>query len=387
MYQLDQFGMQRQLELYRGLGRLMPVSYEDWERQARQILADGPFDYIAGGTGFEYTMQANREAFERWRILPRMLVDVSERSMRVRLLDQSLPAPILLAPVGIQREYHPEGELATARAAAELRLPFVVSAVSSYPMEAIAQVMNGAPRWFQLYEARDPEITASFVRRAEAAGYSAIILTHDRPTRGWRERDLRNTYLPYMRLEGMGNYLTDPVFRAGLKRPPEADPEAAFQHFWEIFYNPKVVWSYLDELRRMTRLPVWVKGVLDPRDAELALEHGAQGIMVSNHGGRHIDGGVATLDALPDIVSTVAGKVPVVVDSGIRRGSDVVKALALGAAAVMVGRLYIYGLVVAGSTGVTRTVRNLMADLDLTMANAGRRTVDELDRTLLVKVR
>jgi lactate 2-monooxygenase len=361
----------------------LPVSYKEWKCQAKRIMDQGPFDYIAGGAGAEDTMRANQRAFDRRCIVPRVLSDVSQRDLSVSIFGHTYPSPLFLAPIGIQGIVHPDGELASARAASSLGLPFILSTVSSRPLEEVAAAMGESPRWFQLFWGSDPDVTASLLRRAEGSGYSAIVVTVDLPTYSWREREVRNRYFPYLTGEGLANHLTDPVFRAKLRKPPEQDFEAALELFLHIFFHPGLSWKDLPILRRYTRLPILVKGILHPMDAELAIEHGADGIIVSNHGGRQLDGATAALDALPEVCDRVQGRVPVLMDSGIRHGADVLKAIGLGASAVLIGRPYIYGLAGAGQLGVHRVITNLWTDVDLSMANAGRAKISQLNRSML----
>jgi lactate 2-monooxygenase len=363
----------------------LPVSFDEWEFRAREVLAKGPFDYIAGGAGAEDTIRRNREAFRSWRLQPLMLRNVSKRDTRVTLFGQTYPAPILLAPLSIQGIAHPQGELASARAAAALGVPFTISTVSSRSLEEVAAVMGKAPRWFQLFWPNDPDVTASLLRRAETAGYSAVVVTLDLPVYGWRERDIRNAYNPFLAGEGIANFVTDPVFRSKLKKPPEEDWKAAISLFGSMFFHPSLTWGDLPFLRRHTKLPILLKGILHPRDAELALQNGVDGIIVSNHGGRQVDGEVAAVDVLPDIIDIVRGRIPVLMDSGVRGGADVIKAIALGASAILIGRPYIYGLAVAGEAGVRRVIENLLTDLNLTMANCGIRSLGELNRSFLYR--
>lgn len=380
---LVQFEYYQQIFAPRPESDRLPVSFEDWEARAREKLPSAQYWYIAGAAGAGDTMRANRAAFDRWRIIPRMLRDVTERDLSITLFGRHLPFPVLLAPIGVQSIIHPDGECGAARAAASLGVPFIASTAATHPMEDIAQACGEVPYWYQLYWSKDPELTASFLRRAERAGYSAIVVTLDTPMMAWRERDLEHTYLPFLLGEGIGNYLTDPVFRSRLAKPPEQDKASAIALWTQVFGNPGLTWADLDWLRRHTRLPILLKGILHPDDALEALRHGVDGLIVSNHGGRQVDGAVAALDALVDIVRVVRGRVPVLMDSGIRRGADIVKALALGASAVLVGRPYAYGLAVAGEAGVRQVLRNLLADLDLTLALSGRRSVAELDPSVL----
>ncbi|MGG1664052.1 alpha-hydroxy-acid oxidizing protein [Brevibacillus sp. NRS-1366] len=367
------------------LEQRLPVSFPEWEFRARAVLPDGPFGYIAGGAGAEDTIRMNSEAFRNWRLQPRFLRDVSKRDKRVTLLGETYPAPVLLAPISIQGIAHPTAELASARAAAGLGVPFILSTVSSKPLEEVAAVMGKAPRWFQLFWPSDPDVAASLVRRAEAAGYSAIVVTVDLPLYGWRERDVRNAYNPFLAGEGIANFVTDPAFRSKLKKPPEEDWKAAIALFGSMFFHPSLTWEDLPILRRYTRLPILLKGILHPRDAELALQNNVDGIIVSNHGGRQVDGEVAALDALLDVLDIVRGRIPVLMDSGIRGGSDVIKAISVGASAILFGRPYIYGLAVAGEMGVRRVIQNLLTDLDLTMANCGMRSIAEMNRSFLIR--
>jgi isopentenyl diphosphate isomerase/L-lactate dehydrogenase-like FMN-dependent dehydrogenase len=377
-----QNGMQRQLEIFRkglfGQREEFPLSPDALEDAARAVLKPEAYDYVAGGAGAESTVRANREAFERYRLVPRMLRDVSERDLSIELFGRRLPAPVLIAPVGVQKIIHPDGELAVAQGAAALGIPFVLSTVSSYPMEQVAQVAGNCPRWFQLYWSRDPNVAASFVRRAEAAGYDAIVVTLDTALLAWRDRDLSHAYLPFLQGEGLANYFTDPAFRAALAQPPEEDPGTAILHFAQIFGNPALTWDDLAFIRQHTRLPILLKGILHPEDAREAVRRGVQGIIVSNHGGRQMDGAIAAIDALPAVVEAVEGRVPVLFDGGIRRAADVLKALALGAQAVLLARPVMWALAVGGAEGVQTYLRNFLAELDLALGLLGCRTVAQV---------
>lgn len=382
-------GVQRQMEVYlagvQGHAPAQPVAPEELEERARGVLPPRAYVYVAGGAGAEDTVRANRDAFRRWRIVPRFLRDVSRRDLGVELLGRRLPAPLLLAPVGVQAMLHPEAELATARAARSLGVPLVLSTVSSTPLEAVAAALGDSPRWFQLYWPKDPALAASLVGRAERAGYSALVVTLDTYLYGWRERDLQIGWLPFAHGEGLANYVTDPAFRAALAKPPEEDPPAAARHFLAVVSNPALTWGDLAWLRRQTRLPILLKGVLHPDDARRAVEHGVDGVIVSNHGGRQVDGAVASLDALPAVVEAVAGRAAVLFDGGIRRGADVFKALALGARAVLVGRPYCWGLAVRGEEGVREVLRNLLADVELTLGLAGCASCADVSRDSLAE--
>jgi lactate 2-monooxygenase len=338
---------------------------------------------VAGGAGEERTVRANREAFEAWRILPRMLRDVAQRDLSTSVLGTEFPAPAMLAPIGVLGIVHEEGEVAAARAAAEVGIPAVLSTSSSRTIEEFAEAMGDTPRWFQLYWPTDQELAASFVSRAEQAGYSAIVVTLDTRLLAWRPRDIEAAYLPFLKGEGIANYLSDPVFCAGLEKSPEEDMQAAIMHWVGQFPNPALTWEDLAFLRGRTQLPIVLKGVLDPDDVPRAVDAGVDGVIVSNHGGRQVDGSVAALDALPEVLDAAPGDFPVLFDSGIRSGSDIFKALALGAAAVLIGRPYVLGLGLGGAEGARDVLRGLLADFDLTLALSGYTRPGELGRDAL----
>ncbi len=325
----------RQMAIYLAgrAGKLpsQPVAIEDLAEKAKSILKPEAYDYLVGGAGSGETMRANRAAFERWRIVPRFLRDVTHRDLAVNVLGQRFPAPLLLAPIGVQGIFHAEGELPAARAAASLGLPLIVSSASSRTMEEIAAVTPQARRWFQLYWPRSDELAKSFLDRAERAGYQAIVVTVDTSFLGWRERDIQNAYLPFVYGEGLANYVSDPVFVAAIGGDPRANPARTLEYFASIFSDPARSWSDLARLTQATRLPTLVKGILHADDARRAVDAGATGVVVSNHGGRQLDGAIAALDALPRVVEAVGSCAAVLFDSGIRRGADVIKAIALGA--------------------------------------------------------
>jgi lactate 2-monooxygenase len=341
--------------------------------------------YVAGGAGAEDTMRANREAFDRWRIVPRMLRGIpAERDHATTVLGTAMPAPVMLAPVGVLSIVHEGAEPAVARAAARLGVPMIASTAASHTMEDIAAAAPDAPRWYQLYWPADRELAASFVRRAEAAGYGAVVVTLDTWQLGWRPRDLSAAYLPFLQSIGIANYLADPVFRAGLEKTPEEDPGAAVLKFVGLFNNPALTWDDISFLRDHTSLPLVLKGVQHPDDVRRAVDVGVDGVVCSNHGGRQVDGAIASLDALPGVVEA-AGDLPVLFDSGVRSGADAAKALALGAAAVLLGRPYVHGLAVGGEEGVHHVLRCFLADLDLQAGLAGHRSVHELSPGSLVR--
>ena len=324
-----------------------------------------------------------------------MARDVTGRDIGVTLFGARYPAPFLLAPIGVQGILHGEGELATARAAASMGVPFILSNLSSFTIEQVAAAASlsaantvpagDAPRWFQLYPGKNQEIMKSAISRAEAAGYTALVVTLDVGMLGWREPDLRTGYLPFLQAEGVANYFSDPAFRALLGKPPEEDPRSAVMLVLSLFTNPRLTWDDVEWIKHTTRLPLLVKGILTGKDAAAAIDHGADGIVVSNHGGRQVDGAIASLDALPEVRDQVKDRVPVLLDSGVRRGPDVLKAVALGATAVLIGRPFAYALASEGEAGVRHVIRTLMADVDITLALSGRTSVEDLDRTLLEK--
>ena len=360
-----------------------PIAATDLETRAAEVMTPEAHGYVAGGAGAEHTVRSNRAAFDRWRIVPRMLRDVGRRDLRVELFGTPLPAPVFLGPVGVQSIVHDDAEIATARAAAAVGLPMVLSTASSTTIEDVARANGGGRRWFQLYWPSDRDLAASFIRRAEASGYTAIVVTLDTWLLAWRPRDLSLGYLPFLRSIGIANYLSDPVFRAALDVPPEEDPQAAILHFVKVFSDPTVTWEHLAFLRATTKLPILLKGILHPDDARRALDHGMDGIIVSNHGGRQVDGAIATLDALPGVVDAVGDRAPVLMDGGIRSAADAFKALALGADAVLLGRLYTWALAVGGEAGVTSLLRGFLAELELTLALSGYRTLAEVDASAL----
>jgi lactate 2-monooxygenase len=358
-----------------------PISAAEWEARAAEQLEPGPFDYIAGGAGSETTMRANLEAFEQRRLRPRMLAGTAERDLSVEVLGTRSPAPFLLAPIGVLSIAHPDGEVGVARAAAATGVPLVLSSAASHTIEEVAEAMGDAPRWFQLYWVNDRDVALSLVRRAEMNGYEALVVTLDTMTLGWRPRDLAKAYLPFVTGEGCAQFFSDPVFRSRLERPPEEDVLAAAVAMLATFPNLGLTWDDLAWLRGQTELPLLVKGILRGDDAVLAREAGADGVIVSNHGGRQVDGAVTALDALVEVRDELGPEAVVLMDGGIRGGADVLKATALGADAVLLGRPYAYGLAVGGQEGVETVIRHLMADTDITLALIGARRPGDLDRT------
>jgi lactate 2-monooxygenase len=361
----------------------IPVAIADLERAAGEAMEAKAVNYVFAGAGAERTIDANREALDRHRIVPRMLRDVAARDLSTTVLGTPMPAPLLLAPIGVQRVVHEEGELATARAAASLGLTMIASTASHFTLEQIAEAGSEAPRWFQLYWANDRALVESFVGRAEAAGYGAIVLTVDTFLPGWKPRDLQQAWLPFLEGSGNANYMQDPVFRAGLEKTPEEDLGAATGHYLGVLSNPSLNWNDLEWLRGITSLPIVLKGIQHVDDAREAVKRGVDGIVVSNHGGRQVDGAIGSLDALPPIAEATGGDLTILFDSGIRSGTDVIKALALGADAVCLGRPYIWGLALDGRAGVEAVLKMILAELDLTMALCGYTSPGQLNRGAL----
>ena len=402
-------GRERQTTIYlggvSGIRPRVPVAPAELEARAWRAMTPDAFAYIAAGAGAEATMRANRAAFDRWRIVPRVLRDVSSTDTSVELFGRRLPSPLLTAPIGVLELAHADADLAVARAARAEGVPMVFSSAASTAMEDCAAALGDSPRWFQLYRTTSQELAASFVARAEACGCEAIVLTVDTPVLGWRPRDHDAAFLPFLRGKGIAQFTSDPVFQrlveeGSTANGPEPKPtlaalrtlievsrgpgRAAVQRFTELFSVPSLGWDQLGALRERTTLPILLKGIVHPEDARRAIDEGMDGIVVSNHGGRQVDGSIGTLDALPGVVEAVAGRAPVLLDSGIRTGADVLKALALGAAAVLVGRPYVYGLALAGEAGVREVLQNLRADFDITMACSGYASVGELSPEALV---
>jgi isopentenyl diphosphate isomerase/L-lactate dehydrogenase-like FMN-dependent dehydrogenase len=337
--------------------------------------------YIVPSAGSGATARANLAAFDRWRLLPRMLRGSTERDLSCTILGTAMPAPVLVAPIGVQTLAHPDGELATSRAADTLGLTYTHSTQASHAIEEI----DAKSKWFQLYYPNDRDVCLSLLQRAQAAGYAVLVVTLDTGTIGWRPADLDRGFLPFLKGEGLANYFSDPVFRSKLAKPIEEDPGAAVMHWAQTFPNVGLSWDDLSFLRDNWTGPIVLKGILAVEDAKLAAEHGVDGIVVSNHGGRQVDGAIASLDALPAIADAVGEQLTVLFDSGIRTGSDAAKALALGAKAVLLGRPLLYGLALAGQAGVEHVLRCFLADLDLTLALSGHANHRELTRDSVVR--
>ncbi|MFD1722891.1 alpha-hydroxy-acid oxidizing protein [Amnibacterium endophyticum] len=355
----------------------LPMSYAELERQGSAAMDPAVLGYVAGGAGDETTQTANAAAFEHYGLLPRMLVGASQRDLSVELVGLRLPSPLLLAPVGVLGVVAEDGDLQTARAAAATGVPMIASTLSDAPLEQVRQEQGGTPGLFQLYPPADRELAEHLVHRAEAAGYSAIVITLDTWVNGWRPRDLQRGYLPMLQGRCLANYLTDSRFQALLAEQGGSGPEAVVRLWASLFGNPWMTWDDLAWFRSMTSLPILLKGICAPDDAKRAIDGGMDGIVCSNHGGRQANGGIPAIDLLEGVVEA-AGAAPVVFDSGVRSGVDVVKALGLGATAVAIGRPHVHGLAIAGQRGVEHVVRSLLAEADLTMAVDGYRDIAAL---------
>jgi isopentenyl diphosphate isomerase/L-lactate dehydrogenase-like FMN-dependent dehydrogenase len=428
-------GRRRQDEVYRAgvYGRLprVPTAARALQRRAKRALNARAYSYVAGGAGGETTQRSNRAAFDRWAVVPRVLRDVSSRDTGLELLGRRIPAPLLLGPVGALELVHPEADLAVARAAAALGVPMVFSNQASVSMEECAAAMGDSPRWFQLYWSTSDELVESLLHRAEAVGCDAVVVTLDTTMLGWRPRDLNLGHLPFAEGKGIAQYTSDPVFRrlveqraAATPAPAEVSttasrdrqprptlsairaqismsrawpgpllenlrsplPRAAVETFLGIYSRPSITWDDLAWLRARTRLPILLKGVLHPDDARRAIDEGVDGVVVSTHGGRQVDRSIAALDALPDVVAVVDDRIPVLLDSGVRSGADVLIAVALGARAALLGRPFAWGLALDGEAGVRQVVSDVLGEFDLTLGLTGHTSVDQLSPSVLRRV-
>jgi len=360
----------------KGIIPRVPVDFANLERRAAAAMPPQVLSYVQGGCGDEWTQDSNIAAFRHWGMIPRMMVDCTKRDLSIELFGMKLPSPVFMAPIGVNcictQDGH--GDLAAARASAMTGVPFCASTLANDPLEKVAEAAGDTPAFFQLYTPRNKELAESLVRRAEAAGYKAIVVTLDTWVTGWRPRDLNTSNFPQLRGAALVNYFTDPVFRASLPKPPEEDPEGAVRA-WAAVFGQVLTWEHMSWLRGMTKLPLVLKGICHPDDARRAIDLGADAIYCSNHGGRQANGGIAAIDMLPGVVEAVAGRVPVLFDSGVRSGTDVVKALALGATAVGIGRPYCYGLALDGADGAAHVLRSILAEADLLMAVNGYPTI------------
>jgi lactate 2-monooxygenase len=365
----------------------LPMAYAELERRAAQALPPSVVSYVAGGAGDEATQRANVDAFGRWGLAPRMLVGAKERDLSVELFGMRLPSPLFMSPVGVTgicaQDGH--GDLAAARAAARTGVPMITSTLMADPLEQAVPEFGNTPGFFQLYTPTDRELAASLVQRAEAAGFKGIVVTLDTWITGWRPGDLSTANFPELRGMCLANYFSDPVFRSRLKKSPAEDPPSAIRLWAQVFGNP-LTWDDLPWLRSLTKLPLILKGIMHPDDARRAIDGGVDGIYCSNHGGRQANGGLPALDCLAGVVDA-SGETPVLFDSGVRSGADVVKALALGATAVGVGRPYAWGLALGGDDGAVHVLRTILAETDLIMAVDGYPTLADLTPDSLRQVR
>ena len=362
----------------RGILPAYPVDFATLEKRAHDALGPMLTNYVAGGCGDEHTQDQNSAAFHHWGMVPRMMVDCSTRDLSIELFGHRYPTPLFMAPIGLNGEATQDrhGDLAAARASALTGVPFCASTLANDPLEDVKAACGETPAWFQLYTPKNRDLAESLIRRAEAAGYSALVVTLDTWVTGWRPRDLNASNFPQLRGKVLQNYFTDPVFRALLARPPEEDPAAAI-FTWAATFGQVLTWDDMAWFRSVTKLPIVLKGICHPDDARRAVDTGADAIYCSNHGGRQANGGIAAIDCLGDVV-TAAGEVPVLFDSGVRSGTDAVKALALGARAVGVGRPYTYGLALGGAEGAAFVLRSILAEADLLMAVNGYPTLADV---------
>jgi lactate 2-monooxygenase len=359
-----------------------PICFEDLEKAVAKKLPAGPYGYIRSGAGGEQTLDNNRKAFTKYSIVPRFLTDVSAVDTSIELFGKTHPTPFLFAPVGMNQMAHEQGELAVVSAAQRLGMPYIQSTVSSYSLEEVAETAPAHTKWFQLYWSTNEEIAYSMAARAENAGFEAIVLTVDTVMLGWREEDVRNQFSPLKLGLARGNYMNDPIFTASLK---DDSFESYVEGVLANIFHPTLNWENVRELKSRLRVPLLIKGILHPEDARLAIEAGVDGIIVSNHGGRQLDGVIGSLDALPAIVKAVDHRVPVLLDGGVYRGIDAIKALALGASAVCIGRPFVYGLAYDGENGVYQVMQNLYSEFKVSMGLAGQRTVAGLQTLSLIR--
>ena len=369
----------------RGVKPKLPVDFKSLEARAAVALPASVLSYVQGGCGDERTQEFNAAAFQRWGLIPRMMVDASQRDLSVELFGLKLPTPLFMSPIGVIGlcAQDGQGDIATARAAGLTGVPMVASTLSAAPLEDVAKALGGGTGFFQLYTPRDTALAESLVRRAEAAGFKAIVVTLDTWLTGWRPRDLNDANFPQLRGHALANYFSDPRFRALLSKPPEEDGPAAIMQ-WARIFGKVLTWADLPWLRSLTKLPLILKGICHPDDARRAIDGGVDAIYCSNHGGRQANGGLAAIDMLPGVVAA-AGDTPVLFDSGVRSGTDVVKALALGAKAVGIGRPYAYGLALDGTDGIVHVLRCLLAEADLLMAVDGYPTLADLQPSAMMR--
>ncbi|MEL6237493.1 MAG: alpha-hydroxy-acid oxidizing protein [Pseudomonadota bacterium] len=355
-----------------------PVDFATLEKRAHEVLGPMLTNYVAGGCGDEHTQDSNSSAFHHWGMIPRMMVDCTERDLSIELFGKTYPTPLFMAPIGLNGEASQDrhGDMAAARASAETGVPFCASTLANDPLEDVKEACGDTPAFFQLYTPKHKELAESLISRAEAAGYSALVVTLDTWVTGWRPRDLNASNFPQLRGKVLQNYFTDPVFRSLLEKPPEEDPKAAI-FTWAATFGQVLTWEDMEWFKSVTKMPIVLKGICHPEDARRAVDSGADAVYCSNHGGRQANGGISTIDMLEDVVKA-SGDTPVLFDSGVRSGSDAVKALALGATAVGVGRPYTYGLALGGAQGAAFVLNSILAEADLLMAVNGYPTLKEV---------
>ncbi|MEO0463629.1 MAG: alpha-hydroxy-acid oxidizing protein [Pseudomonadota bacterium] len=355
-----------------------PVDFATLEARAHDALGPMMTNYVAGGCGDEHTQDTNASAFHHWGMVPRMMVDCTERDLSIGLFGHTYPTPLFMAPIGLNGEATQDrhGDMAAAEASALTGVPFCASTLSNDPMEDVKKACGDTPAFFQLYTPKHKGLAESLINRAEAAGYSALVVTLDTWVTGWRPRDLNASNFPQLRGKVLQNYFSDPVFRSLLAKPPEDDPQSAIMT-WAATFGQVLTWEDMAWFKSVTKLPIVLKGICHPEDARRAVDFGADAIYCSNHGGRQANGGIATIDLLEDVVKA-ACDVPVLFDSGIRSGSDAVKALALGARAVGVGRPYTYGLALGGARAAAFVLQSILAEADLLMAVNGYPTLEHV---------
>lgn len=369
---------------FNNIDQELPRKINEWKYFAEKNLPHATYEYIARGSGEEKTLKANRKSFDHWMIVPDVLRNTDIRDMSVTILGKVYKTPLLISPIGVQKIVHPAGELETCTAAAKFGIPFILSNAASCSIEEVADVIPASPKWFQVYFSKNREVSLSQIKRAEVNNYEALVITVDTALLGLREYDVINEYSPLNDGLGSGNYISDPVFIKALKERGISERKDAIKFQMEIFENPTFTWQDIILLQKETSLPIFIKGVLSEKDALKAVEIGIDGLIVSNHGGRQLDHCISSLEALEDIVKVVNGKIPVLFDSGIRRGTDILKAMALGADAVLIGRPILYGLV-AGERGVTEVLKQILKELDISMSLSGISNLAHIERSLIRK--
>ncbi|NOT37948.1 MAG: lactate 2-monooxygenase [Saprospiraceae bacterium] len=400
-----------------GIKPIIPLCYEELESKAKKALPKNSYDYIYTGAGKHIGVSNNQSAFKKYAIRPRMLHGNASLDTSVKIFDTQLQSPFLFAPIGVLELAHPKGDLELAKASRNLQIPMIISNQASYSMEAITDTLQNMDRWFQLYFSKNYEFVESLIQRAEETKCSAIVITVDTTILGWRQMDLQNAFLPFTLGKGIAQYTSDPVFKKLMQQKPSSynkmaitpalivnmlgalsrfpgsllsnlvskDPIKAIRKFIEIYSKPDLNWNDIRWIKSKTKLPLLIKGILRSDDAKIAMQHGVDGIIVSNHGGRQVDHVISSLDALVEIKSQIPASYPLLLDSGIRTGTDAFIALCLGAKSVLVGRPYVYSLAINGHQGVTECMNNFITELHIMMMLSGVKNLNELSPELLVK--